>query len=386
MTALFCNSHGVRPSFDRQFGRVIRYDVPLLDGYESRFLRNVAIPPRVTAAGLINPDVVRILMSGEFDALVVHGYAYITSVLSFLSPRSKTRLLFRGDSNLRSLRSPATLALKRYVLRSLFRRVDQFLAIGSLNRAYYEAYGVPPDRITTAPYSVDNEFFYERSAEARANVVETRRNLGLPDRRTLFVFAAKLIGLKRPFDLLDAFARADVADRAGLVFAGDGALLEALRIRTRDLGLTEVVKFLGFRNQTELPNVYGAGDVIVLPSDSEAWGLSVNEAMACGAAAFVSDQVGAGPDLVPDRDCTFAVGDVARLAAMMRRAATDAEWLAAIKGAASKRIAAWSLDATVDGVLEGIESARLRAAGVARRAGCEGVITLKQARSTWCKS
>ena len=75
---------------------------------------------------------------------------------------------------------------------------------------------------------------------------------------------------------------------------------------------------MGFVNQSELPAVYASADVLVLPSDGqETWGLVVNEAMACGVPAVVSDAVGCGPDLIePGRTgATFPFGDIAALAA-----------------------------------------------------------------------
>ena len=56
--------------------------------------------------------------------------------------------------------------------------------------------------------------------------------------------------------------------------------------------------FPGFRNQTELPALYDLCDVFVLPSVFEPWGLVVNEVMNAGKPVIVSDQVGAGADLV----------------------------------------------------------------------------------------
>ncbi len=81
----------------------------------------------------------------------------------------------------------------------------------------------------------------------------------------------------------------------------------------------------GFQNQTELPAWYAAADVLVLPSDGgETWGLVVNEALACGTPAVVSDAVGCAPDLALDRDpgrtgAVFAVGDPAALADAVER-------------------------------------------------------------------
>src|SRR5207253_3170956 len=94
-------------------------------------------------------------------------------------------------------------------------------------------------------------------------------------------------GLKRPIHLL---------------IVGDGPLKE--RVQEKANRLREVVgrtaiTFAGFLNQTEMPKAYIAADCLVLPSDAgETWDLVVNEAMACGLPAIVSDQVGCGTDLI----------------------------------------------------------------------------------------
>ena len=78
---------------------------------------------------------------------------------------------------------------------------------------------------------------------------------------------------------------------------------------------------MGFVNQSELPAVYASADLLVLPSDGqETWGLVVNEAMACGIPAVVSDAVGCGPDLIePGRTgAIFPFGDMAALTAAIR--------------------------------------------------------------------
>ena len=77
------------------------------------------------------------------------------------------------------------------------------------------------------------------------------------------------------------------------------------------------VSFAGFLNQGEIPAAYAACDALVLPSDyGETWGLVVNEAMACGVPAVVSDAVGCGPDLVEEGQTgmIFPLGDIPALA------------------------------------------------------------------------
>ena len=58
------------------------------------------------------------------------------------------------------------------------------------------------------------------------------------------------------------------------------------------------VHFLGFRNQSELPALYAAADVLCLPSVRETFGLVVSEAMHAGLPVVCSDRVGCTEDLV----------------------------------------------------------------------------------------
>ena len=81
-----------------------------------------------------------------------------------------------------------------------------------------------------------------------------------------------------------------------LVVVGSGPLAGELAAMANARSLP--VTFVGFVNQTRMPEVYAAADVLVLPSSSETWGLVVNEAFACGIPAVVSDRVGCGPDMI----------------------------------------------------------------------------------------
>lgn len=357
LTVFFCDDHGVNPTLDREFGKVFQYDVPLLEGYEHRFLRNVAPRPGLRPAGLINPEAFGIVRSGQLDALVVHGYSYLTTAGVLAAPHRSTRVLLRGESQLLPRRGLAVRAAKQLALRPLFQRVDQFLAIGTASHHYFRTYGVPEERITIAPYSVDNAYFAERSAAARADPAMARRRLGLPERGPLFLFAAKLIAKKRPLDALAGFLRARDAGPCGLVYVGSGELQSELERAVMAAGAADSVRMLGFRNQSELPEIYGACDVLVLPSDNEPWGLVVNEAFACGMAALVSDRVGAAPDLIADEECLFPPGDVGRLGAAMRKLVAEPDALRALKQAATARVRRWGLEQTVEGFVRGTQLA-----------------------------
>ena len=76
----------------------------------------------------------------------------------------------------------------------------------------------------------------------------------------------------------------------------------------------------GFINQSEFPAYYHAADILVLASESETWGLVINEGMAAGLLPVASDRVGAVPDLVEGVGEVYPCGDVRGLASALERA------------------------------------------------------------------
>jgi glycosyltransferase involved in cell wall biosynthesis len=286
----------------------------------------------------------------------VHGYAAASTLAALVGPRSRrTRLLLRSESTLLNRRSLATRAAKQILIRALFARIDHFLAIGTKSREYFRAYGVRPERITLAPYTVDNSWFEQRSAEARRDPSAARTKLGLPCGRPLFLYCSKIIAHKRPLDVLGAFLRA--RPRAALVYVGDGAQMQELRAQIARAGAERDVFVLGFRNQSDLPEIYGACDVFVQASEREPWGMVVNEAMASGMAICASDQVGSAYDLITDNGAMFPVGDVDRLAALFTRWANSHEEVERMKAASARYIRQWTARDTADGIVTGARAA-----------------------------
>lgn len=298
-----------RAGFDVAF----EWDVDLLSGYHSKFLRNVARTPSTDRFfGCDTPEIAGEIAGGSFDGFVVPGWAlraYWQAVHA--CRRAGVPVFVRGDSQLVGPRSGAVRLAKAVAFRGVLRRFDGFLYVGQRNREYLQHYGAPSQRLFFSPHCVDNDAFRAASeAAGRSSPGHDSR----PARRVLFV--GKLIERKRPFDLLQAAARLAAEGRpVDVAFAGSGDQQDALAAAAAASGVS--AHFHGFVNQSELPGIYAAADVIVLPSDGrETWGLVVNEAMACGVPAVVSDAVGCGPDLVEPgvTGAVFPLGNVALLA------------------------------------------------------------------------
>lgn len=347
LTVFFQSDLSVNGYHDPGFGRTVRWDVPLLEGYRFEFLPSFSGRDRVDRLMPISYGIASRLWFGRFDALWVHGYArWFNWIAMAVAAVVGTRVLVRDEANAISApRSSLKALIKGIVFRVLSRLCDVFLAIGTLNRRYYLANGVDPERIVVMPYCVDNTYFASLAGVAAVRREEFRTELGLSAARPIILYASKLMANKRAGDLLAAYKRliAEHPERPKpyLLFVGDGPQKLELQASARE---DADVKFMGFVNQSELPSLFDLCDVFVLPSEQEPWGLVVNEAMSVGRAVIVSDQVGCGPDLVRSgvNGYVFPVGEIKALTHALADVLESPERISSLGRASAEIIASWT--------------------------------------------
>lgn len=367
LTVFFCSDFSVRRFADQGFGRVIEWDVPLLEGYKYEFLSAVGSTDRVSFWQPFNYGLASRLKEGRFDVLWVHSYARWFHWIAMVSARRLgMKVLIRDEATpISAHRSLLRRMAKQVFFRGLKTMCDGFLAIGALNRDYYRRHGVEEKRIFLVPYAVDNGFFQAEAAASAATREELRSSLGLVPGRPVILYASKMIERKRPADLLEAYARLSPDGRSEpypyLLFIGDGDMRALLEKRASELGWNSI-KFLGFKNQTELPRYYDLCDVFVLPSVREPWGLVVNEVMNAGRAIIASDQVGCAPDLVKDGEngYIFKAGDVDNLVKCLNKVLSDDGLRARMGEESLRRISEWSFERDIMGLREALASVTRR--------------------------
>ena len=316
----FLTPHATKPSFDREFGRTFAWDLDLLEGYPHRFLD---IQPgwrldKFTGIRL------QTSWAEEFRArgirtVWLEGWRFLTLWQAVAAAhRHGLKVMLRGESHDLAPEKPLGRIFKRYALAWFFRRVDHFLCIGSANRRFYLRHGIPAARLAPAPYSVDTAAFARAATALQPRRSELRRQWGIPDEAWCVLFCGKLIPKKRPLDLLRA-ARLwpGLSPKPlHLLFVGDGELAASLREELRRPG-TPPGTMTGFLNQSEIPAALVAADCLALTSDyGETWGLVVNEALAAGRPAAVSDRCGCAEDLAAPLGAAqvYPAGDPAALA------------------------------------------------------------------------
>lgn len=361
-----------RPSPAEQglgFGVPFSWDEDLVTGYRHVWLRNLADevrrrngrPFRDGFRDYDTPEIADVINREPFDAFLLHGWRVRSDWQALHACRSRgVPVLVRGDSQLWGEHVP-----KRWVKRLLYRRLlGQFavcLSVGARNDAYLRYYGAK--RVVRSPHFIDNALFARRAADALGARDTHRAGWGVRPGALVLAFVGKLGRHKRPLDLVQA-----VHGLAGVhvLFVGDGPLRgDCSRLASR-LGVAAT--FTGFMNQSAIPQAYTAADVLVLPSGSgrETWGLVVNEAMACGRPAIVSDAAGCTPDLIREGETgySYPARDVAQLRARIARFLDTPGTAARLGVAAVRHVAQFTPEMAAAGVLRAAETAGMGAGSV----------------------
>ncbi len=188
----------------------------------------------------------------------------------------------------------------RWRVRALHRRwlvakASGFIAYGTRAKKYLTTLGARASDIAIGINSVDTRFFADRAAEIRA-----RKELAVAQPKRL-VYVGYLTQRKNVMALLKCTA--ELASRRNdfvLDVVGDGDERHALESFARDHGLESAVKFHGFKQKSELPELIAGASGFLFQTDFDIWGLVLVEAMACGVPCIASPNAGATEDLVEE--------------------------------------------------------------------------------------
>ncbi|MCX2575908.1 glycosyltransferase family 4 protein [Pedobacter sandarakinus] len=356
---------GDAEQYDAGFKQQVRWDLPLLEGYDYEFLSNTSAQPGSHHRnGIVNPDLIAHITNFEPRAILIYGWAYHSHLQAMKHFKGKLPVWFRGDSTLLDLQPLYRKILRKIYLRSVYKNVDHAFYVGTNNYQYFKAAGLQDRQLTFSPHAVDNErFSTDRSIEAQ----NLRTQLQIPSSAILILFAGKFETKKSPLLLLDAFLQLKNRN-AHLLFVGNGDLEESLKFKVQSLksevrsanvgsgpSIVNPIHFMDFQNQTQMPVLYQACDLFCLPSGgpAETWGLAVNEAMAAGRAALVSNRVGCAVDLVYDREngAVFNAGDVADLLEKLSILCRSKSLLQEMGKKSKEKIAQWSFENQVKAFL-----------------------------------
>lgn len=288
--------------YDARFGMKRSWDIPLLDGYDYEFIDNTSKHPDSNRFwGIINPGLIKQLKAYQPEAVLVYRWSVYSHLKVMQMMGGSSRLFFRGDSHLQNKGTGMKEFVKTQVLKFVYRNVQKVFYVGSLNRNYFLKYRLKKEQLIAAPHAVDNQRFSSDHEQWEIKAAAERKKLQIPVNAIVFLYAGKFYALKQLTILIKAFQQLK-GEEYRLLLYGNGEQEPELKELAKS---DERIIFQPFKNQSEMPVVYRVGDVFLLPSKSETWGLAVNETMACGRPAIVSDQCGCAPELIVEGKTGF---------------------------------------------------------------------------------
>ncbi len=337
------------PSPEQQgegFGTSFEWDLPLLNGYSWRVQneKNGSAPSFSDFQEAYR----------NVDVMLIHGWqSWYMRRAWWTGLRKNVPLLVRGESSALKSRS----RLKRIGHKLYLHPFDGYLYIGESNRRFYRKTGVNSSQLYEAHYCVENDRFDRDWQTYKNQRAKIRENLGVGRDASAFLFCGKFISEKRPGDVVDGFLSACNSTEASLhlLMVGDGPLRSKIE---EHVPRSAPVTFTGFLNQTEIGKAYTAADTLVLPSESETWGLVVNEGMIFQLPAIVSNRVGCGPDLVEDGQTgyVFPSGDVDALSDTIAHMGNHPKLTQEMGRRARERVLSeYTVEKTVDGIEHAIK-------------------------------
>lgn len=342
----YCAMQGAESGMDPEFEIEIQWDVPLLDGYPWVHVPNKSPLPRLGHFfGLWNPGLWKLVREGGFDAVVIYtGYMYASFWLAVLAAKSKgVPVLISSDSSSLQPRDGSRWKkwIKPFIVGRVYRTADVLMAASPPVRDLAVRLGMPPERIAIMRSGVAKDVWIEQTKKFDRDAV--RASWNVPRDAVVIFYCAKLQSWKRPLDLLRAFAKVD-ARHAYLVYAGEGPQRRQLEQEAQQLGVSDRVRVLGFVNVSQLPGLYKAADLFVLPSEYDPCPLVVPEAMFTGLPVILSDAVLGRLDMIHAERSgyTYKCGDTDELAAILEKVLRDSALLENLKAGVRHQMESWT--------------------------------------------
>jgi teichuronic acid biosynthesis glycosyltransferase TuaC len=223
------------------------------------------------------PRLRRQIAAGHDFALIDAHYFYPDGIAAVLLGRALGRpvvITARGSD----LNLIARHALPRRWIRWAAAGADGLIAVSRGLKNRLMALGVAPNRVRVLRNGVDLALFRPPEREM------ARRRLGFS--RPTLLAVGNLVALKRHRLMVEALALLPTLD---LVIVGEGPERGAITALARARGVSDRVRLIGRLPQQQLPEIYGAADLLLLVSTHEGWPNVLLESMACGTPVLVSD-------------------------------------------------------------------------------------------------
>jgi len=234
----------------------------------------------------------------DFDVIHAHSHLYFSTNLTALKRRMGETPLAITNHGLYSQNAPERLfdVYLQTIGQWTFNQADVVFCYTDEDRKRVRAFDVD-SRIEVIPNGVDTERFTPNGPTSDM----------IDHDGPVVLFVGRLVEGKRPQDAIKAISGVTQEKNAKLYMIGDGPMREELEAMSG-----EETIFLGQLAYDEMPAIYRAGDVLVLPSRAEGLPRTVLEAMASGLPVVMSNLEQVAP-IVDGNGFLFPIGDTQKI-------------------------------------------------------------------------
>ena len=193
---------------------------------------------------------------------------------------------------------------------------QKFIAVSNLTRdIFLQEYNIDPQRVTVIHPGVDlNDY---ATADKRLIRADIRKEYGFRSEEPIILFASMNFEIKGLDAIMLSLAKLKARQHSfKLLIAGKGNLRKYTQM-AREANIADEVVFTGMLSKEKLIRLYLAGDMYIMLSKFDTFGMVVLEAMAAGLPVIISSNVGA-KDLVQEGENGFIISDT-----------SDADYIAA---------------------------------------------------------
>ena len=247
-------------------------------------------------------EILRFLRQSDgFDVIHAHSHLWFSTNFAALTARLRDIPLAITNHGVHSQSVPQwfSVAYLRSLGRWTYNQADRIFCYTAVDRDCLRNYGVSSKADIIHNGINVNEFSPDR-------VPDDRVNSDAPS----VLFAGRLVEGKRPQDVIAAIKQVrKTIPGVRLYICGDGPLRNELEDTAKEIGIRNMIDFLGHIPNEEMPGVYNAVGAVVLPSRGEGLPRTVLESLACGTPVVTSDlpQI---KNIVQEAGYTVEVGDI----------------------------------------------------------------------------
>lgn len=240
-------------------------------------------------------DVIRHIKRSK-GIIIISGYGSLTSLIaSFFSILRRRDYVITIDGLGEG--KPISTGIKRLIKAFVLRRAKRCICSGHLDREKLIELGIKKNRIRIIPLSSIHKYDILSSPVSREEKCIIRNKIGMPDSK-IFISVGRLIKSKGYQWLVECWESAKLVNSL-LVIVGAGPEKKQLTELITDRKLSNVI-ILDHIDKTELFEYYKASDFFILPTQADAWGLVIIEAMANGLPIIATKECGAASELLSD--------------------------------------------------------------------------------------